>query len=855
MENYDFNLSTEPGLTADEEQIQLFIREYNTVFMLDLVHDKCRFLCFRQKVADDFAENYFTKDVLNMYLNSEVYPPDRDMLGKEMMVDTILARLRLGRSYSIEFRANIDGFPQWHHMHVRSLPGDRALVGIIRDDIRILVRQVSQELIGSFIGLYILDLENDQIKTIKASSIMRDKPEVMSYSEMKRVFCENYQGETREFFEHIGKVDSLREWFVAEKSLMYIYESQDGDGGIWKKMELRPMTYYKGRVATLMLSVSLADRMQRENVEESNRMKEKLKDKMLLEEQMEMIGSLATQYQALYYVDLEEGKTTVLNGDADAKKFLPIFDATSFGKIFENFNKFYVDAVIDESDREHVRNIMNLENMYTQLMNGQPMSVNYRVRRNLVDPVYTEMRIMKASEHNGKLTSIMIGFRLTDAETLYILRLNEKIENQKRLLEEQQVRLQDALDMAESANKAKTAFLNSMSHDIRTPMNAIIGFNGMAQRNLGKSQEKVSECLEKVNRSSEALLTLINDILEISRIESGKLTMREDKGDVYLSFAHTEPIMQELAAQKDIALSFEFGRIEDQYAICDFSHTTRVFVNVISNAVKYTPSGGWVKVTCDQIGRSNVPFVKGNEEGQWNEDFRYAVYRYTIEDNGIGMSEEFQKHIFEQFSREKTSTVSKIQGSGLGLALCKNLVEAMGGTIAVESEQGVGSKFTVTLSLAIQEGQVYSDPVTNIEINVDELLLGKKVLLVEDNDLNSEIATEILESFGLKVASADDGDVAVEMVKAAQPGDYDIVLMDIQMPRMDGYEASRQIRAYEQTNRQAGADVAPIPIVAMTANAFEEDRKLAFEAGMNEHVPKPINISQLKQVLSKFLVG
>ena len=393
-----------------------------------------------------------------------------------------------------------------------------------------------------------------------------------------------------------------------------------------------------------------------------------------------------------------------------------------------------------------------------------------------------------------------------------------------------EARLRENMQMS-SASRAKTAFLNSMSHDIRTPLNAITGFNNMALKALGNDEAKVRDCLEKIGRSSDSLLVIINDILEISRIEAGKFIISEDKGDVMYSFANIESMMKQVASGAGISLKFSFGPIDDRYVICDFSHCARVFTNIISNAIKYTGRGGHVVVNCSQTGR---------------RDDGYGIYTYTFKDDGIGMSEEFQKQLFTPFTRERTSTVSRIQGTGLGLALCKDLVEAMGGTISCESRQGEGSTFTVVLPFKIQEGQEYVDPYAEDNAAVRKFLEGKRLLLVEDNELNREIATAILEEMGATIESADDGTVAVEMMKAPDADKYDLVLMDVQMPILNGYDATRQIRAL-------GTPASRVPIVAMTANAYDEDRKHALAAGMNGHIAKPLDIPSMQNTLAGVL--
>ena len=385
--------------------------------------------------------------------------------------------------------------------------------------------------------------------------------------------------------------------------------------------------------------------------------------------------------------------------------------------------------------------------------------------------------------------------------------------------------------MNSSANKAKTTFLNNMSHDIRTPLNAIAGFNNMAMKALGKDEDKVRDCLKKIGLSSDSLLGIINDILEISRIEAGKITVAQDKGKVIYSFANIEPMMNEIARTAGIKLQFSFGKIDDMYVICDFSHCARVFTNLINNAIKYTRRGGSIHVHCEQTGR---------------RDDGYGIYTYTFADNGIGMSEEFQKELFKPFARENTATVSGIQGSGLGLALCKNIVEALGGSITCASRQNVGSTFTVTLPFRIQEGQEFTDPTGKESQELPEFLTGKKIILVDDNELNREIASALLREMGAEVTEATDGTEVIELMKSFEASDFDLILMDIQMPVIDGYEATRQIRAL-------GTDASRIPIIAMTANAYDDDRKAAFAVGMNGHIAKPIDLTQLSTTLHTVL--
>ena len=539
----------------------------------------------------------------------------------------------------------------------------------------------------------------------------------------------------------------------------------------------------------------------------------------------------------------------------------------------------------------------------------------------------------------------------------------EIIEKQNEKLERQHEELEKALKMAESASKAKTTFLNNMSHDIRTPMNAIIGYTGMAQTHLD-NKEQVETYLGKINKSSNHLLSLINDVLDMSRIESGKMTLNE-KPESLSEIVHTlRDIVQSDIHAKSMELFIDVDNIRDETVICDKLRLNQVLLNIISNAIKYTQNGGYVSLCIKQNGV--------DEEG-------CGKYEFRVKDNGMGMSKEFLTTIFDPFTRVNSSTVSGIQGTGLGMTITKNIVDMMGGTISVESEEGKGTEVILNFNFAIKDSDEEMEVIPELRglkslvvdddmhacNNISKMLIdaglqsewcvsgkealfrceeaykdgnqykvyiidwlmpdmngvetarrirrvvgkdspiiiltaydwsdieeeakeagvtgfvskpmfpsdlrkslldacgiknhsikkeeadydftGKKILLVEDNEMNREIATDILGESGFIIDTAEDGTIAVEKVKNSKPGDYDLVLMDVQMPIMDGYEATRQIRAIEDMQ------LSNITIIAMTANAFEEDRVAAIEAGMNAHISKPVDVRVLKSVLAKHL--
>ena len=399
-----------------------------------------------------------------------------------------------------------------------------------------------------------------------------------------------------------------------------------------------------------------------------------------------------------------------------------------------------------------------------------------------------------------------------------------------RVEEEQRARLEEAKEKAEAANRSKTSFLFNMSHDIRTPMNAIVGFTNMAIKNID-DREKVLDSLNKTQKSSDLLLSMINDILEMSRIESGKRDLVLENACMHDAFSYIDSIMTELATSKDIDLTFEIRDIRDPYVLVDKTRFNRVFLNLGTNAIKYTQNGGKVSLSATQLDR---------EEG----DTRY--YQFTVADNGMGMSKEFQEHMFEEFAREVNTTTSGIQGTGLGLSVTKAFVDIMGGSIKCESKLNRGTIFTVVLPMTIREETADEADLNSGKDDTVSKLKGKRVLLVEDNELNREIAVDILEEdAGLIVETAEDGTVAVDLMRKMGINYVDFILMDIQMPYMNGYDATKAIRAMYPDKH--------IPIIAISANAFAEDKQKSIEAGMDDHIEKPIDVNHLLAAMSRFV--
>ena len=431
---------------------------------------------------------------------------------------------------------------------------------------------------------------------------------------------------------------------------------------------------------------------------------------------------------------------------------------------------------------------------------------------------------------------LLVGSIVVAAVLLTILKLLRKARKAEAAArkaandtQELNAKLQVAVENAESANRAKSTFLFNMSHDIRTPMNAIIGYADLASRHLD-DPAKLEKYMENIQVCGQNLLMLLNNVLDLARIENDKTEMEYSVSDVDKDFRNCIAMFQNQADSKGQTLAVTTHLLYP-YVYVDIPHLTEVCTNLVSNAVKYTGAGGTIRCDITQ---------KPGEKESW------CNMVITVADNGIGMSQEFQKHIFEPFERERTSTVSKVEGSGIGMGIVKKLVGLMSGTVAVESKIGVGSTFTVTIPCRIaSEDESQAKRETNP--SDQKCLCGTRILLTEDNDLNAEIATELLQEEGCTVDRAKDGVECVDMLEKAANGTYQLILMDIQMPVMNGYDAAKKIRRMDDPQK------AGIPIIAMTANAFTEDRQAALDAGMNDHIAKPINMNVLVPTLRKYL--
>ncbi|MBE5996434.1 MAG: response regulator [Lachnospiraceae bacterium] len=482
---------------------------------------------------------------------------------------------------------------------------------------------------------------------------------------------------------------------------------------------------------------------------------------------------------------------------------------------YDLFTEDLLKRFPNEAERKEAAELISFPSLIEQMNQGKNI-ISYNLHAPIREEEwFTYNFIVVSRDEDGNVSEFIIARQ-------DISKLQEKEENTKRILEK-------ARDEAEKGNRAKSDFLSSMSHDIRTPMNAIIGYTNIAIGHMNDHQ-LVRDSLGKISSSSHYLLSLINDVLDMSKIESGKIQLNETECDLGQVFERLADMTRSQANRKKLEVTYEAGGIRHPHVLADEVRLEQILINITGNAVKYTPEGGSIRITA--------------EETEEYPDSR-SLYRFTVRDTGIGMSEDFLPHIFESFSRETNSTINKIQGTGLGMAITFRLVKLMGGEISVSSRPGEGSEFTVSIPLVRTERKKEETPDYQEEETEGIDLTGKRVLLVEDNDINAEIASMVLSEYGVITERAVNGQEGINRIRETEEGYFDAVLMDIQMPVMNGYEATKQIR------HLGGEYVKKLPIIAMSANAYEEDIREALSSGMNGHIAKPFDPVRLAAELQK----
>lgn len=516
-------------------------------------------------------------------------------------------------------------------------------------------------------------------------------------------------------------------------------------------------------------------------------------------------------FEEIYVVEVEKNYYRMI---------YPRMECMEEGNYEAAIEEHFCTGRIFTEDKERIRKFLSIQGIREQLKEENYVEEKYR-------------RTLEGGQVVWCLTSLTVLERKEGFPVTVIIAIRN-IENIIAEEEKQKKQLHMAMEKAEAANLAKADFLSRMSHDIRTPMNTIIGMTEIAKSNL-EDRERILDCLKKITLAGNHLLGMINEVLDMSKIDTGKMTLRKESFSMEELLENFIAMAKSQTNEKHHTLNVTLAPIDHKYLIGDSVRIQQVFMNMISNAVKYTPEGGNISIAM-------------REEWECGRD--YSQFVFEFKDNGIGMSEEFREKIFEPYEREKSTAVENIQGTGLGMYISHNFVNMMGGEIQVESKEGVGTCFTVTLPLKHDTNEQAEDK-HQAEAELEKWnqtdFTGKRILLVEDNDFNQEIAQIMLESVGIQVVIAENGQRALEIFQAHPAGFFDMIFMDIQMPGINGYETTRRLRA------TAKEDALRIPIIAMTADVFAEDVQAAKDAGMNEHMGKPLEVETLRKTLCRWL--
>ena len=526
--------------------------------------------------------------------------------------------------------------------------------------------------------------------------------------------------------------------------------------------------------------------------------------------QLEIINALTIEYSNVFMINVMSGIIRIVRINDRVSSF---YNESLEGLPYDDVLDFYASVSVYEDDRDMIKRAFSRENILKQLSKRESYYVNFR---SYINNKISYMKLTVVRIGNIRETgNVLMGFMNVDTETEHEMK--------------QRKALQEALSMAELASHAKSRFLSNMSHDIRTPMNAIIGYTSLAEKHIG-NPELIKSDLARIKTSSSYLLCLINDVLDMSRIESGKIKIKLTSNTIEDILAEVDSVIQPQLQSKKLNYSvLRHGNLSRK-VFCDKLRLKQILINILGNSVKYTGENGSIKFTA-----AETPSVSDG----------YSSYQFRIKDNGIGMSEEFQKKVFNPFERDENIENFHVQGTGLGLSISKNLVEKMDGSIFLKSKKDVGTEFLICFDFenAPETESGKKEISDSPEKSVD--LKGTRILLVEDNSLNRDIARELLKGAGFVIDEAENGKIALDMLSACPDGYYKVILMDVMMPVMNGYEASMKIREMKSKSKSS------IPIVAMTANAFEEDKEQALKSGMDYFVSKPFDIKALLALLSE----
>ena len=801
-------------IDRNNEIIEILASEYSSVYYIDLTTDELTPYSMNEETENQFGvlfKNMTYSDAFRTYVDTIVLSEDKKLMLTAGSIGNIMKELRSKKTFLTTYRSENDGDPHYCEMKFVKVGNDegapKAVALGFADKDEELRNRIEQEtvrrrntdiieiLASEYTSVYYIDLTTDELDPYT----MNEETETefgtvfrsgIKYSDAFKMYVDTLvYDEDKAMMLKAGSIYNILDELHDKKTFTTTYRSDSEGAPRYCEMKFVKVGEDDNPQA-VALGFSVIDDVYRKELADKQR--------------EEFINGLADDYEAVFHVDFDTNTIeTVRMSDAYLKRNPSLEQKMVYPA--------YVDAVsanIVEEDKAAFIKALSHENVDREFKKEDAFFHNYRIERD-GHITYYQLKII----HTG----------IWKDDKNFLIGVHNMDELTRAQVKQEEI-LEEAREEAESANRAKSTFLFNMSHDIRTPMNAIIGFNNMALKNID-DKEKLQDCLNKVDISSQHLLSIINDVLDMARIESGKVTIEEERVIITEAATGLSAIVNQSVKDKNIKFNVDFSKVQHNCVYADKLRVNRVLINVANNAIKYTEDGGTITY--------QIIETESHKEG-------YASYEFIVEDTGIGMSEEFLEHIYEAFTRESTSTITGIQGTGLGMAITKELVELMKGKIDIKSKLGEGTKVSIHFDFRIaDENYVESKSVEDMSA----LLKGKYVLLVEDNELNREIAKDILEDMEMVVDTAEDGIFAVDKIvnitKDKSLRRYDFVLMDIQMPKMDGYKATIEIRNIDDKYAKN------VPIIAMTANAFAEDKQKALESGMNDHLAKPINIDDL----------
>ena len=776
-------------------------------------------------IIPGWATERNSQERFRLFSKYAVYEPDRERFIEKTSQSLVLLHLQKNPAYFVNFRIrNGEDFSYTQMKFTADYAADRSIKGLvvgihsIDEEMRLEAQHAEQLVViegltEDFGCVNYVDLTTDAYANTTIyrvsdtlSAIIPGWREERNFLKRLQLFAEHavYEPDREKFIERAGKEVVLNH-LKTDPAYFVNFRWRIGDDVSYSQIKFTADYAADRSIKGLVIGIHSIDEVKRGEMQRA--------------EYMTVIASLADDFEFVGIIDKKNDELTIYRTSASLEKALNVFEGEKIG--YTIFKRQLEQMVVEEDRKELL--VRDGRDVIAEALMKDPV---YKFEERLMIDGQVQYYRIKFTQDQDDPDKLVFGLLNIDQQVRNEIAIGEL---EKEL--EYQNELKEARDRAEAASRAKSAFLFNMSHDVRTPMNAIIGFTDIAQKHI-HDIDKVADSLQKIKNAGMHLLSLLNDVLDMSRVESGHVEIMEEPADLLEIMDGIAPIVSPLATAKNIDYKTVYDGIRDRRVRADILHINQVVINLLTNAVKYTAEGGTVTLRLEQ-----------------EEDVKDGVCMYSIivEDTGIGMSKEFMAGMFESFVRENREEVMKESGVGLGLAITKRLVTLMNGTITVASELGNGSVFTVKLPLKIQSEEEAETREAEV-IHEPKSLEGKKILLVDDNELNREIAVEILEDSGMVVDMACNGMEAVEMVKQNGMRFYDAILMDIQMPVMNGYEATEAIRALPDDGK-------PVVIIALSANAFEEDKRKSLSVGMNAHIPKPVNAAELVETLRKYIHG